>query len=105
MAYSFSRRDQLARQDGWRSYGHKRGALEEAKKLEFYDPQVRARFLDVARGFSAPRIGRAQMRIWIAGVRALIAGDHETADALGAQLPTPIRLEPERPESVFWYHR
>lgn len=103
MAYTFARRDQLARQQGWTSYGHKRAAQIEARALRL-NPEAEDRFLQVAKEFKAPGRRRTQMRLWILGVKALIAKDHATADAIGAQLPVPIRTEPTVPESVFWYH-
>lgn len=103
MAYDFARRDALARQQGWTSYGHKRAAQVEAKALNV-NPEAKDRFYAVAKQFRTPGERREQMRLWIEGVKALIAKDHVTADAIGAQLPVPIRQEPEVPESMFWYH-
>lgn len=104
-AYDFSRRDFLARQRGWQSYGHERTAKEEAKKMALLrQPELTERFMAAAKQFTTPGQRRAQMRLWVEGARALVAKDHDTADAIGAQLPVPIRVEPQVPESAFWYH-
>lgn len=104
----YGRRNQRAQLEGWRSYAHKRAASEESKALDAYDPRIKARFLDVAKGFGAPRAGRRLMKLWIRGAKALVAAagtdDFSEADEIAAQLPNGIRLDPEKPASVFWYH-
>lgn len=105
MAYSFARRDEIARSQGWESYGHKRAAQVEAKTLAAYGPEMQAAALQAAQEFKTAGERRTQMKIWSEGARALAAGDKERARDLAAQLPLSSRLDPEVAESAFWYHK
>lgn len=97
----YQRRQQAARQAGWRSYWHERQTRQAAQD---YTGASRRAF--IAKAKNPPEdVSPARVRaLWAEGSEAMINGDTERARQIAIELDYEPDNDKYPPESAFWYH-